>query len=135
VPKLFRKGEEDVGDEPEHAPAVTPVQAGDSEAGEEQTEARDASSGAGTAKRTAHAARPKAGTKIIVVADRGATDGHGEAYAFDRPEDAAEFIRGAVEDGMEPSHLHVLLGKEMRLNVAYRVEVNLDPPEGAETAD
>jgi hypothetical protein len=69
------------------------------------------------------------------VADRGATDGHGEAYAFDSPEEAVEFVRGAVEDGMEPGHLHVFLGKEMRLNVAYRVEVNLDPPEGAETAD
>jgi hypothetical protein len=135
VPKLFRKGEEDVGDQPEHDPVVVTAEPGDSEAGEEQAEARNATSGAGTAKRTAHAARPEAGTKIIVVADRGATDGHGEAYAFDRPEDAAEFIRGAVEDGMEPNHLHVFFAKEMRVNVAYRVEVNLDAPEGADPAD
>lgn len=135
MPKLFGKGEEDIGDEPEHAPAATTAPPGDGEAGEEQTDPHDAGTATGTAKRTAHAVRPKAGTKIIVVADRGATDGHGEAYAFDRPEDAGEFIRGAVEDGMEPSHVHVFLGREMRLNVAYRVEVNLDPPEGAETAD
>jgi len=89
-------------------------------------------SAAEKAKRTGHAARPKAGTKVIVVADRGATDGHGEAYAFDDPKDAAEFIRSAVGDGMEPSHIHVFLGAEMHLNVAYRVEVNLEPPEGAE---
>lgn len=135
MPKLFSKGEQDVGDEREHAPATVTAEAGDGQAAEEQGGARDAGSRAGTAKRTAHAARPGVGTKIIVVADRGATDGHGEAYAFDSPEEAVEFIRGAVGDGMEPSHLHVFLGKEMRLNVAYRVEVNLDPPEGAETAD
>jgi hypothetical protein len=132
VPKLFSKGEQDVGDEREHAPATVTAEAGDGQAGEEQAEARDAGSRAGTAKRTAHAGRLGVGTKIIVVADRGATDGHGEAYAFDSPEEAVEFIRGAVEDGMEPGHLHVFLGTEMRLNVAYRVEVNLDSPEGAE---
>ncbi|UCH86501.1 MAG: hypothetical protein JSU97_08245 [Dehalococcoidia bacterium] len=135
MPKLFRKGEEDVGDEPEHAPATVTAEPGDDEAGEEQTDPHGAGTAGGAAKGIAYAAQPKAGTKIIVVADRGATDGHGEAYAFDRIEDAGEFVRGAVEDGMEPSHLHVFLGKEMRLNVAYRVEVNLDPPGGAETAD
>ena len=135
MPKLFGKGEQDVGDEREHDPATETAQVADSQAGEEQAEAENAGGRTGTAKRTAHAVRPEVGTKIIVVADRGATDGHGEAYAFDRPEDAVRFVRGAVEDGMEPSHLHVFLGREMRLNVAYRVEVNLDPPEGAEPAD
>ena len=135
MPKLFSKGEQDVGDEREHAPATVTAEAGDGQAGEEQAGARDAGSRAGTAKRTAHAARPGVGTKVIVVADRGATDGHGEAYAFDSPEEAVEFVRGAVEDGMEPGHLHVFLGTEMRLNVAYRVEVNLDSPEGTDSAD
>ena len=132
MPKLFRKSEQDVGDEPEHAPGATTAPPGDSQAGEEQDEAQNVGSAAEKAKRTAHAAQPKAGTKVIVVADRGATDGHGEAYAFDDPKDAAEFIRSAVGDGMEPSHIHVFLGAEMHLNVAYRVEVNLEPPEGAE---
>jgi hypothetical protein len=135
VPKLFGKGEQDIGDGQEHDPATETAQAADGQAGEEQVEAENAGGGDGMAKHTAHAARPEVGTKIIVVADRGATDGHGEAYAFDRSEDAAGFVRGAVEDGMEPSHLHVFLGREMRLNVAYRVEVNLDPPEGVELAD
>ena len=135
MPKLFGKGEQDVGDEQEHAPAAATAEAGGGRGGKEEAEAHDEGSRAGTAKRTAHAARPGVGTKIIIVADRGATDGHGEAYAFDSPEEAVEFVRGAVEDGMEPDHLHVFLGKEMHLNVAYRVEVNLDPPEGAETAD
>ena len=135
MPKLFGKGEPDVGDEQEHAPAAATAQAGGGRGGKEEADPHDGGSRTGTAKRTAHAARPEVGTKVIVVADRGATDGHGEAYAFDSPEEAVEFVRGAVEDGMEPDHLHVFLGKEMRLNVAYRVEVNLDPPEGAETAD
>jgi hypothetical protein len=135
MPKLFGKGEQGVGDEPEHAPAAATAPPGDSQAGEEQEEAQSADSSDGKAKRTVHAARPRAGTKIIVVADRGATDGHGEAYAFDDPKDAAEFVRGAVGDGMEPSHIHVFLGREMRLNVAYRVEVNLDPPDGVDPAD
>ena len=121
MPKLFRKGEQHVGDEPEDAPAATTAPPDDSQAGEEG--------------RTAHAGQRKAPTKIIVVADRGATDGHGEAYAFDDSKDATEFIRGAVEDGMEPSHLHVFMGEEIRLNVAHRVEVNLEPPEGADSAD
>ena len=129
MPSLFRKGEQDIGDEAEHAPPTMTAQPGDNQPGEEKAEAQNAGSAVGRAKRTAHAARPKAGTKVIVVADRGAADGHGEAYAFDGPEDAAEFVRSAVEDGMEPSHIHVFIGAEMRLNVAYRVEVNLEPPE------
>ena len=132
MPKLFSKGEQDVGDEREHAPAAVTAEAGDGQAGEEQAEARDAGSRAGTAKRTAHAARPGVGTKVIVVADHGATDGHGEAYAFDSPEDAVEFVRSAVEDGMEPSYIHVFIGAEMRLNVVFRAEVNLESPEGAD---
>jgi hypothetical protein len=135
VPKLFGKGEPDVGDEEEHAAAAATAQAGGGRGGQEEADPDDGGSRAGTAKRTAHAARPGVGTKIIVVADRGATDGHGEAYAFDSSEEAVEFVRGAVGDGMEPSHIHVFLGEEMRLNVAYRVEVNLDAPEGADSAD
>ena len=132
MPSLFRKGEQDIGDEAEHAPATMTAQPGDNQPGEEQHEAHSAGSAAGRAKRTAHAAGPEAGTKVIVVADRGAADGHGEAYAFDGPEDAAEFVRSAVEDGMEPSHIHVFIGAQMRLDVAYRVEVNLEPPKGAD---
>ena len=132
MPKLFGKGEQDVGDEQEHAPAAATAEAG---GGKEEADPHDGGRRAGTAKRTAHAARRGVGTKVIVVADRGATDGHGEAYAFDSPEEAVEFVRGAVGDGMEPSHIHVFLGEEMRLNVAYRVEVNLDAPEGADSAD
>jgi hypothetical protein len=130
VPSLFRKGEQDVGDEQKQASATTTAPPGDSDAGEKQGKAQDADSVPGKAGRTAHAGRRKAETKVIVVADRGAADGHGDAYAFDVPEDAAEFIRSAVEDGMEPGHIHVFIGAEMRLNVAYRVEVNLDPPTG-----
>ena len=134
MPKLFRKGEEDVGDEPEHAPAATTAPPGDSQAGEEQAAPHDSGTAPDKEGRTAHAGQRKVPAKIIVVADRGATDGHGEAYAFDEIKEATEFIRGAVEDGMEPSHLHVFMGEEIRLNVAYRVEVNLDTPEDAEPA-
>ena len=135
MPKLFRKGAQDVGDEPEHAPGATTAPPGDSQAGEEQADPHDSGTAPGEETRTAHARRRKVPTKVLVVADRGATDGHGEAYVFDDPKDAAEFIRSAVGDGMEPSHIHVFLGAEMRLNVAYRVEVNLEPPEGADSAD
>ena len=134
MPKLFRKGEQDVGDESEDAPAATAAPPDDSEAGEEQADPHDSSTAPDKEGSTVHAGRRKAPTKIIVVADRGATDGHGEAYAFDDSKDAAEFIRGAVEDGMEPSHLHVFMGEEIRLNVAYRVEVNLDTSDGSESA-
>ena len=134
MPKLFRKGEQDVGDEPEEAPAATTAPPDDSQAGEEQAAPPDSDTAPDKEGRTAHAGRRKVPTKIIVVADRGATDGHGEAYAFDDLKDATEFIRGAVEDGMEPSHLHVFMGEEIRLNVAYRVEVNLDTSDGSESA-
>jgi hypothetical protein len=131
VPSLFRKGEQNVSEEPEHAPAATTAPPGDSQAGEEQAQPHDADSAPDNAIRTAHAGRQRVLRKVIVVADRGATDGHGEAYAFDDPKDATEFIRGAVEDGIEPSQIHVFIGEAMRLNVAYRVEVNLEPPNGA----
>jgi hypothetical protein len=132
MPSLFRKGEQDVGDEAERASATLTAQPGDDRPSEEQAEANNAGSAAGTARRSARGEQQTAGTKVIVVADRGATDGHGEAYAFDVAEDAAEFVRNAVEEGMEPSHIHVFIGAEMRLNVAYRVEVDLEPPEGTD---
>jgi hypothetical protein len=129
VPSPFRRGRQHVDEESHDGPSTMTAPPVDSHAGEEQAEPRDAGSVSSEAAGAVYAGQPKAGTKVIVVADCQAADGHGEAYAFDRPEDAAEFIRSAVEDGMEPGHIHVFIGAEMRLNVAYRVEVDLESPQ------
>ena len=130
MPSPFRRGKQDAGEELGHAGATVTAEPGDSHAGEEQAEPHDGGSVSGEEARTAHAGQQKVRTKVIVLAGRQAADGHEDAYVFDGPEQAVEFVRNAVEEGMEPDQIHVFVGAETRLHVAFRVEVSLGSPEG-----
>lgn len=132
MPSLFRRGKQDVGEELKHAGATVAVRPGDSHAGEQHAEPHNGGSVSGEKARTARAGQGKVGTKVIVLAGRQAADGHEEAYVFDGLEQALAFVRSAIEGGMEPSHIDVFIGAKMRLDVVYRLEVNLEPPEGAD---
>ena len=130
MPSPFRRGKQDASEELGHAGATVAAGPGDSHAGEEQKEPHDTGSVSGEEARTAYAGQSNTRTKVIVLAGRQAADGHEDAYVFDGPEQAIEFVRNAVEEGMEPDQIHVFIGAESRLHVTFRVEVSLGSPEG-----